>query len=102
MVEGTATDETSLEYELIVLVRKNFEQPTRLGPSDLNPVRKIVGEGAIDYTLVIGGFRRESYDDVGIMDLSIAVAEANQWTRIHRLLDLRPELFYFQFDRLGT
>ncbi|MBW1852784.1 MAG: hypothetical protein JRJ15_15475, partial [Deltaproteobacteria bacterium] len=49
-----------------------------------------------------GGFRRESYDDVGIMDLSIAVAEANQWTRIHRLLDLRPELFYFQFDRLGT
>jgi hypothetical protein len=28
------------------------------------------------------------------MDLAIAVAEANQWARVHRLFGLDPELFY--------
>ena len=35
------------------MIRKNFEQPARLVPSDLDPVREIVGYGALDYTLVI-------------------------------------------------
>ncbi len=38
------------------MIRKNFEQPARLVPSDLDPLREIVGDGAIDYTLVIGSF----------------------------------------------
>ena len=38
------------------MIRKNFEQPARLIPSDLDPIREIVGDGALDYTLVIGLF----------------------------------------------
>jgi alkylhydroperoxidase family enzyme len=41
---------------LISLARKTFEQPARLATSDLDPIREIAGEDALDYTLVIGGF----------------------------------------------
>ncbi len=41
---------------MISLVRKTFEQPAWLATSDLDPVREIAGEDALDYTLVIGGF----------------------------------------------
>lgn len=43
---------------------------------------------------MIDALRRKGYDDTGILDLAIAVAEANQWARIHRLLDLDPAIFY--------
>ena len=36
----------------------------------------------------------KGYDDIGILDLAIAVAEANQWARFHRFLDLDPGVFY--------
>jgi len=55
-MDGSAIDETPLERELIVLIRKNFDCPARLLPSDLDPIREIVGDGALDYTLVIGLF----------------------------------------------
>ena len=38
--------------------------------------------------------QRAGYDDLGILDLAIAVSDANQWARTHRLLGLAPELFY--------
>ncbi len=56
MIEGTARDETALERGLIALVRKAYEQPTRLNCSDLDPIREMVGDGALDYVLVIGAF----------------------------------------------
>jgi len=43
---------------------------------------------------MIGGLRQIGYDDLGILDLAIAVADANLWARIYRLADLKPELFY--------
>jgi len=43
---------------------------------------------------MIAALRRAGYDDVGILDLAIAVASANQWARLHRLLGLAPGLFY--------
>ena len=43
---------------------------------------------------MINALRRKDFDDVGILDLAIAIAEANQWARIHRLTGLDPELFY--------
>jgi hypothetical protein len=43
---------------------------------------------------MIDALRQKGYDDTGILDLAIAVAEANQWARIHRLLDLDPAIFY--------
>jgi len=38
------------------LIRKNFDCPARLVPADLDQLREIVGDGALDYTLVIGLF----------------------------------------------
>ena len=55
-MDGTAGNITALERELITLVRKSVEQPMRLIPSDLDPVRDFVGDDALDYTLIIGGF----------------------------------------------
>ncbi|MCP4666385.1 MAG: hypothetical protein GY849_08455 [Deltaproteobacteria bacterium] len=43
---------------------------------------------------MIDALRGDGYDDLAILDLAMAVAEANQWARTHRLLGLRPELFY--------
>jgi hypothetical protein len=43
---------------------------------------------------MIAALRSAGYDDVGILDLAIAIADANQWARLHRLAGLRPELFY--------
>jgi alkylhydroperoxidase family enzyme len=43
---------------------------------------------------MIDDLRALGYDDLGILDLAIAVADANQWARMHRLLGLDPGLFY--------
>jgi len=47
---------TPLERELIALIKKAFEIPARLKPSDLDPLRKIAGDDALDYLLVIASF----------------------------------------------
>ena len=41
----------------------------------------------------IAALRRAGYDDLGILDLAIAVADANQWARMFRLAGLPPSLF---------
>ncbi len=41
----------------------------------------------------IAALRHAGYDDLGILDLAIAVADANQWARMCRLAGLPPELF---------
>lgn len=43
---------------------------------------------------LIKKIRKMGYDDGGILDLAVAVAEANQWARSHRLLGLKAELYY--------
>ena len=43
---------------------------------------------------MIDELRQIGYDDPGILDLAIAVADANLWARIYRLVGLKPELFY--------
>ena len=45
---------------------------------------------------MIDVLREEGFDDQGLLDLAIAVADANQWARLHRLLGLPSELFYFK------
>lgn len=42
---------------------------------------------------MIEALRRDGFDDVGILDLAIAVADANQWARTRRLLGLEAGLF---------
>jgi hypothetical protein len=43
---------------------------------------------------MIAALRRAGYDDLGLLDLATAVADANQWAREHRLLGLAPDLLY--------
>lgn len=43
---------------------------------------------------MIDRLRQKGYDDSGILDLAIAVADANMWARIYRLFDLNAGLFY--------
>ena len=56
LIEGRARRESPIERALVDLARKTSEQPKHLGPADLDPLRSLVGDGAIDYTLVVGGF----------------------------------------------
>ena len=43
---------------------------------------------------MIDRLRQQGYDDLGILDLAIAVADANMWTRIYRLFGLDENLLY--------
>jgi len=40
----------------------------------------------------------QGFDDLGILDLAIAVADANQWARTHRLLAIEPTRYYLDVD----
>jgi len=42
---------------------------------------------------MITALRRAGYGDLGILDLAVAVADANQWARMYRLAGLPPDLF---------
>jgi hypothetical protein len=56
LLNGTATNATLLERELILLIRKSYGHPTRLSPSDLDPIRGLVGDGFLDYVQVLETF----------------------------------------------
>jgi alkylhydroperoxidase family enzyme len=56
LVADTCPDATPLERALIALARKTWAAPARLVPSDLEPVRALAGDAALDYALVMGGF----------------------------------------------
>lgn len=42
---------------------------------------------------MIDALRERGFDDLGVLDLAIAVADANQWLRLSSLLDLDRDLF---------
>lgn len=48
---------------------------------------------------MIDALRSEGFDDLGVLDLATAVADANQWARTYRLLGLDPALFYLDESR---
>ena len=56
LISGVAANVTPLERELITLIKKNFEIPARLKPTDLDPMRKIAGADTLDFLLVITSF----------------------------------------------
>jgi hypothetical protein len=43
---------------------------------------------------MVEALRRDGRDDLWILDLAIAIADANNWARMYRLLELPPELLY--------
>ncbi len=55
MVDGRIAG-TPIESALVALARKSCEAPARLEPADLEPIRGLVGDGALDYVLVLASF----------------------------------------------
>jgi alkylhydroperoxidase family enzyme len=47
---------TPIEWALVALARASVETPAHLAPSDLAPLRALVGDGALDYALVLAAF----------------------------------------------
>lgn len=56
LIDGTVSDISPLEHELVTLAKKSCVQPADLTPSDLGPLRETVGDDALDYALVMGSF----------------------------------------------
>jgi len=48
---------------------------------------------------MIDSLHKAGFDDLGVLDLAIAVADANQWARTYRLLGLDSRLFYLDEAR---
>jgi len=105
---------TSLNRETIANIHRTVENALPAGNDDVkgfhkrpkNPVEAFAFVGtryAFRTTKdMIDDLRRMDYDDVGILDLAIAVAGANYWARTHRLLGFEPELFYVGFEALKS
>ncbi len=97
---------TSLNRETLAKIHRTVEDALPEGIEDVkgfhkrpeNPVEAFAFVGtryAYRTTKdMIDALRKINYDDVDILDLAIAVAGANFWARIHRLLGLEPDLFY--------
>lgn len=107
-------DRSSLGRTTVGRVHSTVERALPRGPADLegfhlrpaDPVEAFAFVGtryAYRTTdAMIGALRAAGYDDLGILDLAIAVADANQWARFYRLTGLDPTLFYVSEPRSGT
>ena len=96
---------STLGLQTIATVHRVVEESLPEGPSDIegfhpraaDPVEAFafVGTRYAQRTTegLIGNLRGRGFDDLAILDLAIAVADANQWARMHRLLGLAPDLF---------
>jgi hypothetical protein len=97
---------SSLPRALVAQVQQGVEDALPASQQDLegfhvrprDPVDAFVFVGtryAARTTMqMIDSLHGSGFDDVGVLDLAIAVADANQWARTHRLLDLDARLFY--------
>ncbi len=56
LLEGEASNATPLELALTALARKAQAQPKLLSTGDLDALRALVGDSALDYALVVAGF----------------------------------------------
>ena len=106
MILEERDERSSLDRETIARVHRGVEQalPSSideaegLHPRPDDPIDDLVFVGtryAYRTTeAMIERLRESGYDDRGILDLAIAISDANNWARLHRLLGLAPELVY--------
>jgi alkylhydroperoxidase family enzyme len=107
-------DRSSLDRATVGRVHRTVEHALPRGPADLEGfhLRPTDPVGAFAFVgtryayrmtdAMIGALRAAGYDDLGILDLAIAVADANQWARFYRLTGLDPTLFYVSGPRSET
>jgi len=105
---------SSLNRETLASIHRTVEDALPAGIEDAKGFHKRP-ENPVDAFALVGTryafrttkdmideLRRINYDDVGILDLAIAVAGANYWARIHRLFGLESELFYIGLSGSGN
>jgi len=98
-------DRTTLDRATLARVHRGVEAALPREPGDArglharpaDPVDAFVFVGT-RYPARVGAamirrLRAAGFDDLGLLDLATAVADANQWARLHRLLGLPPALF---------
>jgi hypothetical protein len=97
---------TSLDRTVLATVYRTVEEALPASEGDLSSFPPRSTDPVVDFVFVgtryayrttaarIDALRRSGYDDLGILDLATAVADANLWARMFRLLGLRPSLFY--------
>lgn len=100
---------SSLDRTVLATVHRTVEEALPASENDLNGFHVRSTDPVVDFAFVgtryayrttrasIDALRRSGYDDLGILDLATAVADANLWARMFRLVGLPPALFY-----LGT
>jgi len=97
---------SSLSRTLIARVQQGVEDALPVSSDEArglhvrpsNPVDAFVFVGtryaARTTRQMVDALREQGLDDYDVLDLAIAIADANQWARTHRLLGLDPGLFY--------
>jgi len=102
---------SSLHRALLRRVHRGVEDALPSGPEEsvgfharpLDPVDAFVFVGtryAARTTIqMVDALRAAGFEDLGVLDLAIAIADANQWARTHRLLGLDAGLFYLDDPR---
>lgn len=97
---------SSLDRGVMALVHKTVELTLPKSAGDVEGFHKGSKDPIENYAVigtryayrttrdVIDALRAEGFDDLGLLDLAVAISDANQWARIYRLLGLPPELFY--------
>lgn len=97
---------SSLDRTVLGTVHRTVEEALPASENDLSSFHVRSTDPVVEFAFVgtrypyrttgatIDALRRSGYDDLGILDLATAVADANLWARMFRLVGLRPALFY--------
>lgn len=100
---------SSLDRTILATVDRAVEEALPASEDDLSGFHARSSDPVVDFAFVgtryayrttqarIDALRRAGYDDLGVLDLATAVADANLWARMYRLVGLPQSLFY-----LGT
>jgi hypothetical protein len=103
-------ERSGLSRETLVSVQRVVEDALPAGPEDVRGLHRRPDDPVEAFAFVgtryayratremIAALRGLGYGDLDILDLAIAIADANQWARMHRLLGLSPEIMLTSTD----
>ncbi len=104
----TDLTQSSLEIDIIAKVQQVVEASLPKSIQDVEGFHPRPEHPVEDFAFVgtryayrttkemIDSLKNVGYDDHNILDLAIAVADANFWARFSRMLNLDPDLFYIR------
>jgi hypothetical protein len=101
---------TDLPLGTLIKVQRTVEDALPISPEDITGSFSHLADPVEDFAFVGTRFAYrttkkmiialwdEGYDDAGILDLAMMVAEANYWARAYRLFGLDPSLLYYDIS----